>query len=470
MVDASAAAAIRDAQQAAEAARKASDAVAAAKPEPNADETPNTEPTNAPPQDLDAVAADEEIAENLERAAADLAAKAQQLEREQALALALAELAKSQQESVEQLADARDALKAPTGDQANGDQPEPADTPKADDAKPRDTPEAATDAAEEMSAEDKSAARKLAQAMKQFSDSQRLTGEGAVELSGQEEVANQPIREALDLASELLKVLKPASNPTGDQPQELASLDPAAQQPPAPADESEAPAAADPAEPGDQTNENGEPAASGEQPGENLAGQPQPGENGAQQPGSPQQGNPQSDELGTGFVPDSPEATARLMADPELLAQLSEMLKAAMAEAAQDDDAAAAQAAATEAGQPAATDPPTGQSPKPGQPPQNAQASQTSEGGGASDVGLPTENQETKDDALNVVDTATPSKDGRSKTSKDRSRNIEKRQFRQAAWFAKLPTELRNAILAGSQRRAPRAYEDRLRRYFESIE
>ena len=168
-------------------------------------------------------------------------------------------------------------------------------------------------------------------------------------------------------------------------------------------------------------------------------------------------------------MPDSPEATARLMADPELLSQLSEALQAALAEAAQQDSAAA-QASASEAGQPAASEPPASPSSSQSKPPQNAQASQKSEGGGVSDVGQPTENQATKDDPLNVVDTATPSNDGRTPTSSDRTREIEQRQLRQAAWFAKLPAELRNAILAGSQRRAPRAYEDRLRRYFESLE
>jgi hypothetical protein len=158
------------------------------------------------------------------------------------------------------------------------------------------------------------------------------------------------------------------------------------------------------------------------------------------------------------------------MADPELLSQLSEMLEAALAEAAQNDNEATAQATAAQEGQPSNSEPPAGQPQSKSQPPQNAQTSQNSEGGGASDVGQPTENQETKDDPLNVVAKATPSKDGRTPTSNDRTRKIEKRQFRQAAWFAKLPAELRNAIMAGSQRRAPRAYEDRLRRYFESLE
>ena len=467
-VDASAAAAIREAQQAADAATKEARAVATATPKPNADETPPKDASSTPPPKLDARAADQAVAENLERAAADLAAKAQQLEREQALALALAELSKSQKESVEQLADARNSLKD-TSD-AKDAEAKPGEAPSADNPNGK--------VSSEMTPDQENAAKKLAQAMKQFSDSQRLTGEGAVELSGQEEVANQPIREALDLASELLKNLKPAPVPPGDQPQQLAAIDPTNQQPPSSpegsvSDPTDAAAqtdnAIDPSSPADQS---GEPQSGDKPPGQSQPGQPGSQNQGGQQPGNAQQGQPQSAQLGTGFVPDSPEATARLMADPELLAQLAEMMEAAMAEAAQNQDAAAAaQAAATEAGQTAAADdPPSGQQPSDSQPPQNAQASQKSEGGGASDVGLPTENQATKDDPLNVVDTATPSKDGRTPTSNDRTPNIDTRQFRQAAWFAKLPAELRNAILAGSQRRAPRAYEDRLRRYFESLE
>ena len=38
------------------------------------------------------------------------------------------------------------------------------------------------------------------------------------------------------------------------------------------------------------------------------------------------------------------------------------------------------------------------------------------------------------------------------------------------AWFAKLPPSLRAAIQAKSRGKAPRGYEDRLRRYFESVD
>jgi hypothetical protein len=42
--------------------------------------------------------------------------------------------------------------------------------------------------------------------------------------------------------------------------------------------------------------------------------------------------------------------------------------------------------------------------------------------------------------------------------------------FQNDPWFSKLPPELRDAIRSKARNRAPRGYEERLRRYFESIE
>jgi hypothetical protein len=44
------------------------------------------------------------------------------------------------------------------------------------------------------------------------------------------------------------------------------------------------------------------------------------------------------------------------------------------------------------------------------------------------------------------------------------------RKVEKEAWFAKLPPDLRKAIQARSRRPAPRGYEERLRRYFESLD
>jgi hypothetical protein len=59
--------------------------------------------------------------------------------------------------------------------------------------------------------------------------------------------------------------------------------------------------------------------------------------------------------------------------------------------------------------------------------------------------------------------------DSRAGDSKEDAK-VDARKFREEPWFAKLPPDLRKAIRAKSQRKAPRGYEERLKRYFESID
>jgi hypothetical protein len=44
------------------------------------------------------------------------------------------------------------------------------------------------------------------------------------------------------------------------------------------------------------------------------------------------------------------------------------------------------------------------------------------------------------------------------------------RALSQEIWFAKLPPELRKAIRAKAQRPPPRSYEEKLQKYFESLD
>ena len=44
------------------------------------------------------------------------------------------------------------------------------------------------------------------------------------------------------------------------------------------------------------------------------------------------------------------------------------------------------------------------------------------------------------------------------------------RKFAQEPWFAKLPPGLRTAIESKTRLKAPRGYEERLKRYFESVD
>ena len=78
-------------------------------------------------------------------------------------------------------------------------------------------------------------------------------------------------------------------------------------------------------------------------------------------------------------------------------------------------------------------------------------------------------NEATKSGALD--DSPLDRKPEDSKTDKSKEDSAaEARKYREEPWFAKLPPDLRKAIRAKSQRRAPKGYEERLKRYFESID
>src|SRR5436309_9238787 len=68
------------------------------------------------------------------------------------------------------------------------------------------------------------AAQALQQAQQQFAAAQTATGEGAADISGQQEVANQPIREGLQIASQLSQRLLPKP-PAEQAPAEDARTD-----------------------------------------------------------------------------------------------------------------------------------------------------------------------------------------------------------------------------------------------------
>ena len=168
-----------------------------------------------------------------------------------------------------------------------------------------------------------------------------------------------------------------------------------------------------------------------------------------------------------------------MMAGPQLLEQLGELIKpSALSEAlaAQEGQAqpgqpqsAQSQAQASSESQSQSQSPSQSQSQSPSQQPQEGATSATAQGGGASKEGQFAENEATKDESLALKDTNGPT--GNSQTgSKKGDRDIQTRKLEQQPWFAKLPPELRAAIRADSQRRAPRAYEERLRRYFQAVE
>jgi hypothetical protein len=348
------------------------------------------------PQQMEAAASSAETA--LNRAAADLAAKEQEVRRDQAIAESIANLAKDQQSAAEMIArQAADLAQTP---------PVEAGTPP--------------------TMAQQSAAQKLNEAQLMFADAQQATGQGAVELSGQTQVANQPLREALELASNL-----PALGPLAEMPADGALPIPADGQP-MPAD--------------------GQPAGEAQPAGD---GQPKPADGQQGQPAQPAAGQPKSpNSLGTGFVPQSPQVTAQMMAGPQAQA-MQQALAQAQAQAQQ--------------GQPG----PSGQSsplqPMPNQPGQPV-PSQTNSTQLAKKDGVATTNQKVKESPVQKLPEGTEAGDSKSNKAREKEEGILARQLKDEAWFAKLPPELRKSIRAGAGQKPPRAYEERLKKYFESVD
>ncbi len=333
----------------------------------------------------------------LERAAATLAAKEQQVRRDQSVAEALAALAAQQKDAAELLDQQRALAEAMT----------PGVEPT--------TPEAFN-------------AEKAAQAAADFTEAQRATGQGAAEVSGQQQVANPPLREALEMAAAL---------PSSQQAAALAAEKPLVGE-------------LKPLPQNDGTD--GQPMpAEGTPPGEGTPANDTPGE-AAGQPGTPASEPGMGD---TGFVPQSPELTAQLLAGPE---------------------AAAAIQAAQHA--PPGTKPQPGKNPKntpstSGKPP-SPQATPIAEGTPGSEFSAPKSGSETKNAPVKdgAIEKQPEKSDlGDSKSGKrDGDADGTARKFEDQPWFAKLPPELRRSIRAGTQQKSPRAYEERLKRYFQSVD
>jgi hypothetical protein len=141
--------------------------------------------------------------------------------------------------------------------------------------------------------------------------------------------------------------------------------------------------------------------------------------------------------------------------------------------------AMAAHAATGQSGLPRASGEPSASSttgqPTPaeaGSPTESATQGQTAAtaGGGSTKGGQLTQNQAVKDGP--PTDDPTSSRDRDSRSGDGGSRDVESAAtpFPNEPWFAKLPPDLRQAIRARSQRPPPRGYEQRLQRYFESLD
>lgn len=348
--------------------------------------------------------ADAEMA--LEQASANLGAREQEIRRDQAIAETVASLAQGQQLAADTIAEQSAEL------------------------------ERMAEAMEEASTEQqRAAAQSLNEAKQQFADSQRATGQGAVELSGQKEVANLPLREALELASML-----PTEDAASEDP-----LDGLLPQPPTDSKDSTAPDVAD-AGPSP-------PSAQAEQGTEGPAVSPsEAGQSAIAKPGKASSGKP--NDLGTGFVPQSPQLTADMMAGAKAQRAARKALGQQMPKLSQQADGQQSESGKV-------TDGDQGE----------AQSSEHSESSKLSkNEGTSTTNQGVKDGPIQREPEGTSATSKPSDKARETEDKIEGKQSKEAAWFARLPPELRKSLRAGTGQKPPRAYEERLKNYLQSVD
>jgi hypothetical protein len=91
----------------------------------------------------------------------------------------------------------------------------------------------------------------------------------------------------------------------------------------------------------------------------------------------------------------------------------------------------------------------------------------TAKKGGATKAGESKTNEQQAPGELQAADAADA--DSRGELA-NQDANAAGLKFEHEPWFAKLPPTLRSAIQAKSRGKAPRGYEERLRRYFESVD
>jgi hypothetical protein len=484
-VDPAATAAARMAQQA---AQKASG--------PQSDPSQTSPPQDSSPTQPSPAAAaraEQAVEQQLERAAANLAAREQRIAQDKAVAQALKELARDQQKAAEDIAAQRERLEAlaqadeaPTkpmtdGPTTDSPQADPSDKgAEPDAANPADMP-AASGKPKVPTGEQVTAARKLASATSRFAQAQRATGQGAEQVSGQTEVASAPIREALDRASGLT----PESLPDFSSPESMAG---------------EGTSATDAATGKQGDSPSKEPASNPDAANPDAASKPgngskesgsQPGQQPGQQPGESPSGDASPQSLGKDFVPNSPGQTARLMAGKKARAAAEAALGLPMAgdselgrpetgsdaqQASADQQPDAGNEGKNPDGSQQPGESPEGQpgSPQPGrkdQPgaednrdepsqqatnPNRPSSSSTPRNEGVKDGPL-TKSPETNQKPLSAPGGSSQS-------------NPEQRVVREESWVAKLPPELRQAMRARAQQRAPKGYEERLDRYFKSLD
>lgn len=293
-------------------------------------------------------------------------------------------------------------------------------------------------------------ASQLAESMRQFANSQRKATQLAANTAQQGQIANQPVREALQTASRLPVPMSPMNNPPADGAMGE------------PADAAGSP------EPGDLA---GEPTDSGQ-----PSGSPAEGSQGSPMSGSPSQmasqqspsqgspGQPPSAEMGSSMVSPTPQVTAQALAGAEVMESLWDQMPELIADGqAEGNQVASIDPLGMAAPASAMLDNPTSSQP----------ASPTDSMAQNAMQGQPANNQASNSQASTSTE-ATDGKEaneGESAGAGDTSNsNPAARSFEKEPWFTKLPPGVQQSIRASVRRSPPPGYEERLRRYFENVD
>lgn len=307
--------------------------------------------------------------------------------------------------------------------------------------------------ANESAAPTSEVARQLSNSMRQFAQQQRQTGQLASQVAEQSQIANMPVRQALEAASQLPLAMLPPGMEAALADQMAASGEAAGEA----SGQASGEAAGDPmGQAAGEPGPSGEPSGGGEPGGES-------GESG----GPPASGSPSgpgaSTEMGTGFVSEAAQATAEAIAGAEAMQALAAVLPPSarqenwesMPAGARDEDGSMAAAAAMSenaaaSAEAAAEGASAGEpSDDPGSPGNSGAPMGSSEGGEGSE-GQPQEEM------------AAGARPGDAET--------QTRSFEREPWFTKLPPGVQQSIRASLRRAPPKGYEERLKLYFQNIE
>lgn len=357
--------------------------------------------------------------QHLQRAAASLVARDQKIRKDREIAEVVSKLAKEQQQARDEITKQSKSLEQLARQKSTSKESNQKESNQSSNEKPAPSPEQVA------------AAQALQSATQRFAEAQRATGQGAAEISRQQQVVNQPIREGLETASRLGGSESSEKSP-GDQIADNSSQGEDQGKESSAGKDSEQPSGKDQGDGKSQGKKQGE----GNKQGQGENGKPGDGKGDQQGKG---QTNGDGEGLGTGLVPSSPEATAKQIAGSEALAQAAQTLaqakgqgkgKAQGEQANQGDNKSPSKDGGDAAQGDSSSGPPNPKAPL--SPDSSARGDNLSGAG---------------PDSAAVM-----------------------QQFEQQPWFTNLPPELREAIRANARKRPPRGYEERLRRYFQSAD